>query len=494
MRKLFFLGIFIGVFSVSANAQLTINIQLSPNLKGPYTGKLLVYTLSDTAQHFGNNTSENEAAFSMPVSHWTPEKTVTLSESAHFLNKKIDELADGYYRLIAILDTNISERRKLAVGNLYTRKEEVVKVEKGKPASVDLVLNSAIQEQPFKENDSTKMVKFLSPSLTSLKKKNTYIVAGLFLPPSYHKDKNRTYPVIFINPGWGGTHYQAMYDKVRELYGVGIGQEKVYVFLNPEAQTPYGLHAFVDSKVNGPWGTALVNEFIPYLVAHYRVDKNPKLHFLTGQSSGGYGSLWLALHFPAKFGGTWVTSPDPIDFSNFTGVNLYKDKNFFFDNEGKERGFMKVNGQYTSTIKKVIQLERFEGDGGQYQSFEAEFGVPDAHGRPIELMDTQTGDIDPAVVKAWKDYDMALYTLAHVRELKNLAGPVYIYVGSNDNFSLNQSANSFKAKTEKLGLNIKVIEVPEADHFSVRNAGMSRQMQSEIDAIIKSNFRIQASH
>src|SRR5690606_12665853 len=114
---------------------------------------------------------------------------------------------NGYYRIIAILDTNVSERRKLAVGNLYTREEKVAKVEKDRPTSVDLVLNFAMEEQPFKENDSTKMVKFLSPSLTSLKKKNTYIVAGLFLPPCYHKDKNRRYPVIFINPGWGGTHY-----------------------------------------------------------------------------------------------------------------------------------------------------------------------------------------------------------------------------------------------------------------------------------------------
>lgn len=486
MRKLFSLAVFIGVFSVNANAQLTINVQLSPNLKGPYTGTLLVYTLSDTAQHFGNDASENEAAFSVPVNNWNPDKTITLPGSANFLNKRIEELADGYYRMIAILDTNISERRKLATGNLFTRKEEVVKVEKGRPTNVNLVLNFAMEEQPFKENDSTKMVKFLSPSLTSLKKKHTYILAGLFLPPSYHKDKKRTYPVIFITPGWGGTHYHAMYDKVRELYGVGLGEEKIYVFLNPETQTPYGLHAFVDSRVNGAWGTALVNEFIPYLVANYRVDKNPKLHFLTGQSSGGYGSLWLVLHFPDKFGGTWVTSPDPVDFSNFIGVNLYKDKNLFFDNEGKERGFMKVNGQYQSTIKKIIQLERFEGDGGQQQSFEAAFGVPDAHGRPIPLMDTRTGSINPAVVKAWKDYDMALYTVAHAKELKKLAGPVYIYVGGNDNFSLNESADAYKAKIEKLGLNINVITDPEADHFSVRNVDMSKQMQKEIDIIIKS--------
>jgi pimeloyl-ACP methyl ester carboxylesterase len=485
MRKLFLLAALLGVFSISAIGQVKINVKLAPNLKGPYTGKLLVYTLSDTTKHFSGDASENEAAFSIPVNNWLPEKTITLPENADFLNKKIGELPDGYYRMIAVLDTNISERRRLAVGNLFTRKEEVVKVEKGKPTSVDLVLNFAMPEQPFKENDSIKLVKFLSPSLTALKKKNTYILGGLFLPPSYNKDKNRVYPIVFINPGWGGTHYQVMFNKVRELYGVGVGEEKIYVFLNPEAQTPYGLHAFVDSKVNGPWGTAFVNEFIPYLEANYRVSKNPKLHFLTGQSSGGYGALWLALNFPTKFGGTWVTSPDPVDFSNFTGVNLYKDKNFYFDADGKERGFMRIKDQYQTTIKKVTLLERFEGDGGQQQSFEAEFGIPDANGKPMQLMDTQTGAINPTVVKAWKDYDMALYTLAHAKELKKLAGPVYIYVGGSDNYLLNEAAKAYKAKTEKLGLNIKVIEVPGADHFSVRNIDMSKLMQAEIDTLVK---------
>lgn len=467
------------------HAQVRVNVHLAPNLMGPYSGQLLVYTLSDTSKHFSDDTFENEAAFTMQVREWTQGKVITLPPDVPFFNIGLKDLKDGYYRMVAILRTNTSEHRKLSVGNLYTRKEVILKVQKGQDSSVDLELNATIPDQVFREDEHTKLLKFLSPSLSTQKKKDTYILAGIYLPPSFYRDTDRNYPVVFVHPGWGGTHFQATNPSIRKLYGVGLGEEKIFVFMNPEAQTPYGLHAFVDSRVNGDWGTAFVQEFIPYLVKQYRVNPDPKLHFLTGQSSGGYGALWLALHFSTSFGGTWVTSPDPIDFTHFTGVDIYHDQNYYYDQNGKERGFMMVEGTFKSTLKKTIQLERFEGDGGQQQSFEAEFGLPDEKGRPVHLMDVLTGEINKEVAESWKPYDLALYTLNNIEKLKKLAGPVKIFVGGKDNFLLHKSAQAFQEKTKNLGLNIHVITLPEADHFNVRTVELSAEMQSEIDQLIK---------
>jgi S-formylglutathione hydrolase FrmB len=480
MKKLGFLLLFL---SNALFAQ--VRIHLAPHLQGPYSGKLLVYTVSDTTKHFGADTYENEAAFTMQVSEWTNGKVITLPPDVQFFNTSLKDLKDGYYRMVAILRTNTSEHRKLSVGNLYTRNEVILKVQKGQDTSVDLELNAAMPDKVFKEDDNTKLVKFLSPSLTAQKKEETSILGGICLPPSFYKEKDRTYPVVFIHPGWGGTHFHATNPGVKELYGVGRGEEKIFVFMNPEAQTPYGLHAFVDSRVNGNWGTAFVQEFIPYLVRNYRVNPNPKMHFLTGQSTGGYGVLWLALHFPESFGGTWATSPDPIDFSAFTGINIYEDKNYFLDSNGKERGFMLVDGNFKTTIRKMIELERFEGDGGQQQSFEAEFGLPDEKGRPIHLMDVTTGEINREVAESWKPYDLALYTLNNKEKLKKLAGPVKIYVGGKDNFFLHKSAQAYQEKTKDLGLNIQVFTLPESDHFNVRTVEFSAEMQKEIDMLIK---------
>lgn len=74
--------------------------------------------------------------------------------------------------------------------------------------------------------------------------------------------------MVYIIPGWAGTHHNAYNEGHLTNYANGIGEEKIYVFLNPETQTPFGLHAFVDSRVNGPWGTALVEELMPFIVVN----------------------------------------------------------------------------------------------------------------------------------------------------------------------------------------------------------------------------------
>ena len=59
---------------------------------------------------------------------------------------------------------------------------------------------------------------------------------------------------------------------------------------------------------------------------------------LNGHSSGGWSSLWLQVTYPDVFGGTWSTSPDPVDFRDFQRINLYAaGENMFRDRAGKRR-------------------------------------------------------------------------------------------------------------------------------------------------------------
>ncbi len=82
--------------------------------------------------------------------------------------------------------------------------------------------------------------------------------------------------------------------------------EMIYVYL--DATCPQGHHGkFVDSVNNGPWESALVQEFIPYLEQTFRMTGTPATRFLTGHSSGGWSALWLQLTQPEFFGGVWAT-------------------------------------------------------------------------------------------------------------------------------------------------------------------------------------------
>ena len=70
-------------------------------------------------------------------------------------------------------------------------------------------------------------------------------------------------------------------------------------------------------------GGALTTEFIPYLEKKYHMDARRTGRLLNGHSSGGWASLQLEVNYPDVFGGTWSTSPDPSDFHDFTGPDLY---------------------------------------------------------------------------------------------------------------------------------------------------------------------------
>ena len=467
---------------LSGYAQNTINVTLSPDNKGPYSGRLVVYTVSDTTKQFGRDNTDNEAAFAIDVKDWKSGETRVIDRKAFPYISTVDSLKSGYYKLVAILDTNNKERSRMATGNLYSKKEALLKIEKGKPANTALVLNASFPERKFQENDSVKEEVFQSPVLTKFRKE-----AGIILPSSYTAKPEKHYPVVFIIPGWSGTHFNALSKSYTSLYKGTTAEEKIYVFLNPESNTPFGLHAFVDSRVNGPWGEALVTEFIPYLTAKYRITKDPELHFITGQSSGGYGAIWLALHYPEHFGGCWATAPDPVDFTSFTGVNIYKDKNFYTGDDGKERGFYKTGEAYQTTIRQAQQKELLEGDGGQQQSFEAEFGLMANNNKPKPLFDRKTGKIDKSVAKVWQDYDLAQYVVANWKKIKGqAAGKIKIYAGSKDNFGFNESVVAFAEKIKKADAAIYTEIIPEADHFNTRNPQLNQRIHDEMDAIIKS--------
>ncbi|MVM41683.1 hypothetical protein GO730_35120 [Spirosoma sp. HMF3257] len=471
---------------ILCNSQNKIQIHLAPGLKGPYTGRLVVYTLSDTTKQFGGPMSSDNAGFAIEVSNWGQGQVQEIDASSHWFLKNIDSLTQGYYKFVAILDTNRQERAMSAPGNLYTRNEGILQVISGQPNVASIILNSVFLDRKFAKNDSINEVKLRSDLLSDFRKESIFLKAGIIFPASYFRDTTRVFPVVYIIPGWGGTHFNALSKNARNAYGIGQGKDKVYVFLNPETQTPWGLHAFVDSRVNGPWGTALVKELMPFIASQFRVSKDPALTFITGQSSGGYGAIWLALHYSEKFGGCWATAPDPIDFSSFTGVDIYLENNFYQDRLGRERGIFLMNGTFRSTLRQARLMEELEGDGGQQQSFEAAFGLSGADGRPRQLFDVKTGKINKTVSRTWKEYDLAFYVQRHWKEIKKKrAGRIRIYVGSDDNFRLNESVASFTKKVKTINADIHCEVIPAADHFSLRSPKLIAKIQQEMDAIIQ---------
>ena len=222
------------------------------------------------------------------------------------------------------------------------------------------------------------------------------------------------------------------------------------IWVTLDESSPTGTHEFADSVNNGPWGAALTTELIPWLEQHYRMDARPSGRFLTGHSSGGWATLWLQTRYPKIFGGTWSTSPDPSDFHDFTGADLYRaNANVYVDAAGKPVPLVRMNGKDVANFEDFARLEAVLGPyGGQMASFDWVFSPKGADGRPMQMFDRRTGAVDPTVVAYWRDnYDIA-YRLQRdwpaVR--KDLDGKIHVIVGTADTFHLDGAAHKLQAR------------------------------------------------
>lgn len=321
-------------------------------------------------------------------------------------------------------------------------------------------------------------IDFTSPALSAFWGRPIHMRGWVLVPPGYGAHPDRHYPTVYYTHGFGGRFEHLL----RPLMGVdasmrtGAMPPMIWVFLDESSAT--GTHEFADSVNNGPWGRALTAELIPMLEKQCRMDGKASGRFLNGHSSGGWATLWLQVAYPKIFGGTWSTSPDPSDFHDFTGINLYApDANVYRKPDGGTWPLVRNAGKVTATFEQFAKLERVLGpNGGQMASFEWVFSPRGADGRPVPLFDRDTGDVDPEVLAFWRDhYDIAHKLKAQWRTLKpDLDGKIHVIVGDADTFYLDGAAHQLKAVLDGLGATTQVRFIPGRTHFDLYTEGDDR--------------------
>ena len=145
----------------------------------------------------------------------------------------------------------------------------------------------------------------------------------MVLPPGYEEHPAEHYPTAYWTAGFGGAFENSLSFVYRLRQRMVEGKIPPMIWVMLDASCPQGMHEFANSANDGPWGAALTTEYIPMLEQKYRMDAKPTGRLLNGHSSGGWATLQLQVNYPQIFGGTWSTSPDPSDFHDFTGVDLY---------------------------------------------------------------------------------------------------------------------------------------------------------------------------
>jgi enterochelin esterase-like enzyme len=132
----------------------------------------------------------------------------------------------------------------------------------------------------------------------------------VILPPSYAKEPNRRYPVVYFLHGYGDTaqiylDYLKVPDATRAAFAAGA-QEMILVI--PDGYTRLGGAMFSNSPTVGDFETFVARDLVAHIDRHYRTLARRESRGLSGHSMGGYGTLRIGMKFPHVFSSLYAMS------------------------------------------------------------------------------------------------------------------------------------------------------------------------------------------
>lgn len=485
-----FLALLAFAGSAASAEPVEIPVTVTPGVQGPLSGRLIVFAHRvepgappETAIDASWFTPTETAVAAREVEAMRPGQITTVDGETDTSPMPFSALPPGTYRVQAVLDRNHDyDYSGRGEGDIVSPV-----VETRLPGHVpDLILiatlpasdpTAAFARLPEAQRagrraayDAAVAVDFVSPKLSAFWGRPIHMRGWIALPPGYRAN-GPGFPVVYQTHGFGGglasSRMNAAIARVR--MEAGDWPAMIWVCLDQSSAT--GTHEFADSANNGPWGEALTSELIPWLEAHYRMDARASGRFLTGHSSGGWATLWLQTRYPATFGGTWSTSPDPSDFHDFTNVDLYAPgANAYRRADGSPTPLVRDHGRQIATLEQFARLENVLGAyGGQFASFDWVFSPRGPDGRPQQMFDRATGAVNPEIAAYWRDhYDIA-WRLEHNWPAlrRNLDGKIHIYVGTADTFHLDGSVHRLQAVLNRLGARASITFIPDRTHFDL---------------------------
>lgn len=439
-------------------ARVRFEVQAAKDtLAGPADGRLLVI-LGGAAEpeprlSLGGAAPGADTVLGTDVRGFVAGKTAVLDHgSALFPQASLGEVPAGDYWVQAVLRRNPDLLLTDAPGNLFSTPMKV-RVDPARRATVRLTLDQKVPDESLPaETEQVKFLKLRSESLSRFWGRPMFLRAGVILPRDWAAEPTRRYPLV-IRIGGFGTRFTWVADAMEDATGFRqpwlAGDTPRFVLLQLDGAGPLGDPYQIDSANHGPWGTALVEELLPYVEAAYRCVGQPHARFTTGGSTGGWVALALQVLYPDVFGGCWSGYPDPVDFRALQLVNLYDDENAFVNLAGFERPCARtLEGDTEFTMRHETQLENVLGkgdsyafSGGQWGSWNAAFSPRSADGRPTLIWHPRTGAIDDEVAGHWRHFDLRALLKDNWPVLApKLRGKIHLWMGDADDYFLDGAA------------------------------------------------------
>lgn len=455
-----------------------------------------------------NDGLETQLVFGVDVEGMKPGDEIVIDESAFgYPLRNLKDIPAGEYYVQGLInryetfhlktghtvklppDQGEGQQWNSKPGNFYSKPTKIY-IDSTKNEIIKVVMDQKIA--PIKEPEDTKYVKHLkvqSKLLSEFYGKPMYVGAHVLLPEGFDEHLQAHYPLMIYHghfpkdfggfsteppdPKMDTSDYSARFG----IYGYNkLQKQEAYNFykqwtsknfprfLVVEIQhaTPYYDDSYaVNSASMGPWGDAIMKELLPEIESKFRGIGQGWARFTYGGSTGGWEALAVQMFYPDEFNGCFAACPDPIDFSAFCLVDIYKDTNaYWYDSEFKKlarpahRNYL---GQIQNTMQESNHYELALGthsrSGQQWDIWEAVYSPQGEDGYPKRIFNKETGEIDKSVAAYWREHFDLRYILE--RDWKTLGpkleGKIHIYCGDMDNYYLNNAVylmEDFLKKTE----------------------------------------------
>ena len=134
----------------------------------------------------------------------------------------------------------------------------------------------------------------------------------VYLPPSYSREPNRRYPVIYLLHGYGGrdntfTERLASLQESADRLGAAQGFSEPIVVM-PNAFTLHKGSMYSSSPTTGDWEKFIAEDLVGYIDSHYRTLPARVSRGLAGHSMGGYGALRIGMKRSDVFMSLYIMS------------------------------------------------------------------------------------------------------------------------------------------------------------------------------------------
>jgi hypothetical protein len=353
-------------------------------------------------------------------------------------------------------------------GNLMSKPQRI-HVDPASSGTIRIALTDKIPpvEQP-KDTKYVKHFRIQSKLLSDFWGLPMYLGAIVVLPEGFDEHPNVHYPLLIDQghfpadfrgfrsepPGpdlKGGARRRAE-SQYKLFQDWTSGRLPKMLLLQIQHANPYYDDSYAVNSANvGPYGDAILKELIPEVEKRYRGIGEAWARALTGGSTGGWEAIADQVFYPDDFNGTWGFCPDPIDFHAYQIVNIYEDKNAFW-NEGPfgrvpRAEMRRPDGSLQAVMEPSVRREEVMGTHGrsteQWGIWQAVFSPVGPDGYPKQIWDPKTGVIDSSVASYWKEH----YDLNHIMQRDwptlgpKLVGKLHIAVGDMDTWYLNNAVH-----------------------------------------------------